>query len=270
MTPKALPLVIQAVFRPQSLGSLMVAFAVLAGACRPAKNEARPPPAGLQLPWRLDNKGSLIVAEQLGGARVYVSAGAPSRTDGLPGLVEGGSRGPAYGLLGGYFAPRILARGPSERPKVTLQTTAFDVRLPGLRALVSRADRGIRYEVRGGATFAFSADRTDVQGQFRGQPSFAVKVSAGAAPGLRPLRGDRLFIRSRRGDAFELTTSCPRIVLIHPVPRGSTSVFLIHVGPAPLPTEDLYMPSNTLDPSVVDELTGCATTESSTLTAPMP
>ena len=210
--------------------------------------------------------------EHPSGGQLFVYSGAANLERGLPGVVEANRRGPAFGLLGGYFAPRVLATGPapSDAPFIEVNEAAR-IRLPGLDVAVAApiANR-LTLTLRGGATLAFPADRTEVQGLWRDRPSFATVVSAGASPGYSAWRADRVFIRTRAGRTFDLVLGCPEVLLIQPLPRGSTSVFLLHLGPRPPPADPIYSPTTPVPEATARALTTCSPTATSTLTIPLP
>lgn len=240
-------------------------------------NETPPEPRSGALEWIVQREHGAdpaletgFVARHLGGARLFVYAGPADVDRGLPGLVEDEGRGPAYGLLSGYFAPRVLATRSSTGAEVDGGET-LRVTLPGLRARVAApANNRLAIVLRGGGTFAFPADRTQLQGHFGGKPSFLTRVSAGAPAGYQSRRADRLTVRTRTRVTFGLETPCPRILLIHPLPRGSTSVFLVHVGPQPPPRDARFMPLTAVPADVVAEQAECSPTATSTLTVTVP
>ena len=206
-----------------------------------------------------------------GRARWFVYAGPRDLDRGLPGVVEDGGRGPAYGLLGGYFAPRVLAADTSSTSAVRLVDDQPQIDLPGIRGHALPPTKStMSLRIIGGGTFAFPADRTEVTGLLDGRPSFSVNVSAGADPGYQSWRADTLTVRPRSGGFFTLTTACRRVLLLRPVPKGSTSVFLLHLGPQPAPTDPLFVPSTSVPDEAVVDQARCDPTATSTLTLTLP
>ncbi len=231
-------------------------------------------PTGLAGPaagWTI-RRGPMAVANHPAGGRLFVFSGQASLDRSLPGVVEDAAgRGPAFGLLSGYFAPRLLADNTTTA--ADLQVVGDDLRVEmrglSLRALAPREGR-LPLVLRGGGTLAFAADRTEIQGLFNRRPSFALVVSAGAPPSYRGFRADTLLIRTRTEQRYVLETDCDRLLLVHPLPRGSTSVFLLHVGPRPPPVNPVFMPAEPIPPEILTEQSRCASTATSTLTIAMP
>ncbi len=211
-----------------------------------------------------------------GRGRLFIYRGPPDLDRGLPGITEDEGRGPAYGLLGGYFAPRLLATASSSSSVAQIDDPALRIAMPGLRvtALLSSSAAAsaevMTLRVDGSGTLTFPADRTVVEGTLQDRPSFLVTVSAGASPGYRGWPADQLFIRPRRGPRFRITTDCPRVTLIHPVPKGSTSVFLLHLGPASPPDNPLFAPMEPVPDAIRRPQARCPTTTTSTLTVAVP
>lgn len=265
---------------PRALIASTLAAVTLGGCPTPAPQstadgaEEASPPAPRTDEWRVTGDERAVATR--GSARLFIYRGPPDLDRGLPGITEDQGRGPAYGLLGGYFAPRLLATASSSTAVPQADGPSLRIALPGLRVTAlpplaaGESPRRMTLRVDGSGTLVFPADRTVVEGTLAERPSFSVTVSAGAAPGYRGWPADRLFIRPRRGRSFRITTDCPRITLIHPVPKGSTSVFLLHLGPAPPPTDPLFAPVGPVPEDVRRPQGQCAATTTSTLTVALP
>ncbi|MEM7678235.1 MAG: hypothetical protein AAF449_19770, partial [Myxococcota bacterium] len=93
------------------VGALLLGLGI---GCPAAPNDAqqKQPATDNRAAWTL-RPGVQTVAHHRDGGRLFVYQGPPNLDSGLPGIVEDEGRGPAYGLLGGYFAPRILATASS-------------------------------------------------------------------------------------------------------------------------------------------------------------
>lgn len=200
---------------------------------------------------------------------VYVTGGARDLDTGLPGIAVGTARGPMYGLLSGYFAPQLLALDSS-----TAYALEIDAARSGLRVTLRGSTRArtlsvrfapprkgrVRVTTRGPVDLAFRAARTTVRGLHDGRPSFSLQASAGDRPRRRYPRADRLIVESARFGPVSIDHGCPRITLIHPLPRGSTSVFLLRAGPDPGTVEPLYAPRD--DPPIPANRNDCRTNTS--------
>ncbi|MEO1336286.1 MAG: hypothetical protein AAFV29_11615, partial [Myxococcota bacterium] len=205
------------------------------------------------------------------GTRLFVYQGPPTLDSGLPGIVEDEGRGPAYGLLSGYFAPRLLAAASSTAAAASSPNgDSLHLALPGLDVTATSPNaRTMVFSMKGGGTLVFAADETEVEGRLDGQPSFSTRVTAGGTPGYRAWRADHVFVQTRGKRHYALATSCQRILLIRPVPRGSTSVFLLHIGPTPPPQNPLFMPG-AVPKDVLTDQEQCPPTSTSTLTVRLP
>lgn len=249
----------------------------LAGGCtKPSSPPPQAPPPKVNLSpqsvWKARAEGTRLAFET-DQARVYVQA-APRNLDlGLPGVTLGDARGPRYGLLGGYFAPLLLA--PDSQASYVAEVTS---RGPlGLRVVLRQAaklaldatifppkDDIVSVRIDSPASVVVSADRTPVQGTFESKPSFLTSMSSGDDPKVEALRATRVEANAKPWN-LTLAIPCPRIQLVHPVPKGSTSVFVMHTGPTTV-DDDLYAPKAERHP----DLDACTATHTSTLSVGWP
>jgi hypothetical protein len=218
-------------------------------------------------------RGGLQPAFAQGDLHVFVNPSALALDTGLPGIGLGDARGPTYELLGGYFAPRLIPPQTDVPHRVTVEAAGSALRIrfhapgaadPALDATVT-ATPTPQVVLRGSALVVLPADRVQVQGTWRGAPAFSAALEASGPPEVRAPRADRVEVVSERHGAFALALGCPRPTLVKPIPRGSTSSFLIHVGPRPPLADPLYSPPL---PLPHPDLTRCAGTATSTLTFP--
>ncbi len=182
-----------------------------------------------------------------GDAFVYVLKAKRDLERGLPGIAFGGASGPRFGLLGGYYAPQLLAPDSALDYEAEVQTgEVLRVRLahedgPGLAVDVALTPKhAVEARVIGSAVIAAPADRTEVQGFLGDRPSFLTEVSSGDEAQLVTPRADVLEVVARDGGRWRIEAACPRSRLLRPRPTGSTSVFLLAVGPDPLLTDSVY------------------------------
>ncbi|MEQ8272617.1 MAG: hypothetical protein RMA76_41125 [Deltaproteobacteria bacterium] len=181
-----------------------------------------------------------------GDAYVYVFAGARDLEKSLPGVAFGDASGPAFGLLGGYYAPWILAPDSAVTYAPEVKTgEVLEVRLAGpehgLAVDVALTPRRIlEARIIGSAVLAPRADRTEIQGFLDDRPSFLTEVSAGDEVELLEPRADVIEIVPRGEERWRVATACTRARVWRPRPTGSTSVFLVAVGPDPLLFDAVY------------------------------
>lgn len=206
-----------------------------------------------------------------GDAYVYVFAAARDLERGLPGIAFGDASGPSFGLLGGYYAPWILAPDSALTYEATVRTgEVLEVRLaakdgPTLAIDVALTSRGeISARVIGSAIVAAPADRTEVQGFVGDRPSFLTKVSGGDESELVSPRADAYELVARDGQRWHVASACPRGRILRPRPTGSTSVFLLAIGPDPLLHDSIYTTEGARDRHA--DFDACGRTETSTIT----
>ncbi|MCB9646506.1 MAG: hypothetical protein H6730_07900 [Deltaproteobacteria bacterium] len=253
------------------------ALVALTAGCRAKAPPAPPPPTpDVQVAegaaFALVRGGLRPVFAQ-GDLHVFVNPAALNPDEGLPGVAFGDDKGPHYELLGGYFAPQLIpprtdlphrvevrARGG----ELLIRFFAPDAKAPDLDLTVT-ASAAPQVVLRGGAVVVLPADRATVRGALEGAPALFTTQEAGGEPEVRAPRADRLEVISPRRGAFLLSLGCPRPTLVKPVPRGSTSSFVVHVGPRPPAADPLYSPPL---PAPHPDLTRCAATGTSTLTFP--
>lgn len=261
-----------------SLAALLLLAAV---SCRPKEAPPQQQPSAAEVstsstsPWRVA-QGGPSPRLALSGEDLAVSAFAGPRSldAGLPGVSLGDARGPRYGLLGGYFAPLVLAASSSTAWALRVEggprEATFTFEAPGQRSLVVRAlpprDGRAVLVLEGSGTVLLPADRTELRGELGGRPSVATAITGGGTPGGRGLAADRLEIATRKLGTVVIETSCPRVRLVRVVPRGSTSVFALHLGPGPIPTDPLWSPGE----APGEAPAACPEAVTSTLTLPWP
>lgn len=209
-----------------------------------------------------------------GDLHVYVSPSAAHLDLGLPGVAFGGPKGPRYGLLGGYFAPRILAPDSKVAYRAEIDATARGLRIRFFEGDHARLDVEVKNGpdrpqaiLRGEGLVAMPADRARIFGRRGDQPAFSRDLTAGEEPKVDPRAADRVEVDSRKHGGFRFETSCPRVFLVSPVPRGSTSVFVLASGARAPPTDPLYAPEASGEVSPEADCAGAVT---STLTVPRP
>ena len=182
---------------------------------------------------------------------VFITGSARDLETGLPGIGLGTDRGPQYGLLSGFFAPQMLAATSSASYALDVRAGQSDLHITLLDARDRAAltatfmpprEGRVRLITEGPITLTFAAARTTVRGIYEGLPSFSLEASAGDTPRRRYLRGQRIIVENPRLGSVIIEQSCQRATLIHPTPRGSTSVFLLRIGPDPGPIDLLYAP----------------------------
>ena len=264
--------------------ALVTTSIVLGGACRPTSNsrvEDSAAPGAVSI--RAEPKSAFRVlrsgaapAFRAQDLSVFVTGTARHLDTGLPGVAIGTERGPMYGLLSGYFAPQWVAANSSTAYglDIDLREDHLRVRLldsagrsTGSVRITPPQQRRVRLTTEGSADLAFVAARTTVRGLHEGRPSFSLQATAGDRPGRRYPRGRRIIVESPRFGPIAIEQGCLRSTLIHPTPRGSTSVFILRVGPDPGPVDPLYAPLE--DPVVPADRNDCRS-ETATITIPWP
>lgn len=215
-----------------------------------------------------------------GPLHVYISPSPADLDLGLPGVAFGGADGPRYGLLGGYFAPQVLAPDSRLEYRADIQTEPGRLRIKffdkqdRLRLHAEVLARAGRPQVvlHGTAQIAAPADRVQVFGFRGGAPSFSRALAAGREPSLDTRAADRVEVRSKKGGHFTLVSTCPRVHIVSLVPRGSTSTFVLTTGDQPPPEDPLFAPpAATSSAAAARPLpAGCLGTVTSTLSLPTP
>ena len=217
--------------------------------------------------WREVRAGRVFAA---GDLFVHVRPEARDLERGLPGVGFGDERGPRFGLLGGYYAPQILMSDSarSYAATTTVEGDVLVVRLVAdeevaeLRVPLPRAGR-VSATIQGSALLAPPSDRTTIRGMYEDQPAFSFEISPGDDAGLVTPRADVVEIEPRGHEAWRVQTGCARVRVLRPRLTGSTSVFLVAVGPAPRLEDDVYAtPGSEERPEDLDR---CARTATSTL-----
>lgn len=206
-----------------------------------------------------------------GERRLYLSAAARAPEVMLPGVAVGGPRGPAVAYLGGHLAPLLgipntgmayTLSAAGDPPLVRFQSEGAQVlRVTPLPDLEGRA----RLRVVGPVVVWLPAGRTSLTAEHRGQPSFASPVTAGSEPMVRVILADRIDTETGAYGRVTVETSCSRPRLLLPVPRGSTSVFGLVLGPAQAP-DPFYSPGGGEHP----ELARCGPGTTSTVSFTWP
>jgi hypothetical protein len=216
-------------------------------------------------------RGARPVFER-GRLRIFVNPGAMDLDMGLPGIALGDAKGPRYGLLGGYFSPRIIAPDTSKNYRVVAETSKSGLRVQffdGDRPVID-ARFGVQGErpqvnLHGDALLTMPADRVQILGETGGAPAFARGLAAGDEPQFDLRHADRLQVSSEKHGAFLVLSDCHNFRIIQPVLRGSTSVFVLQLGASAPPTDHLYAPPLPDNPP---QMKNCAGTVSSTLSVP--
>lgn len=238
---------------------LLLVFLVCVGCPKPA---AAPPG-----PWQKAKADTYAS----GGLHIYVRGAARDPDRGLPGLAFGDLRGPGFGLLGGYYAPQLLAprSAVAHTTGATLADDRLDVSVGDLEAtfLVPKDGRA-KALIDGSFLVVAPADRTTFRTFADGKPAFAKQITAGGKPGVRFVRADVVEIEAAEGDTWRIETPCPRVRLLVPRPTGSTSTFVVAFGPGDVLTDEIYVP-----PSIETDhpdLAQCDKTATSTFTFAWP
>ncbi len=208
-----------------------------------------------------------------GDLRVFINPGAMDIDMGLPGIALGDIKGPRYGLLGGYFAPRILPPDTAKNYRVQAETSNSGLRVRFFDAsdqVVIDARFGLQKErpqvtLHGDALVTMPADRVQITGELAGAPAFSRGLAGGDDAGLDLRHADRVQVSSEKHGAFVIETTCANARIIQPVLRGSTSVFVLQVGAGPPPTDALYAPPVLAAAPAMRKCTGTVT---STLSLP--
>lgn len=235
---------------------------------RPAATLPPPPPVVAFTPVR----GGEAPIWEAGKRRMYLSAAPRAPEAMLPGLAVGGPRGPAVAYLGGHVAP--LLGLPDTRMAYTLAAGGDPLvvrysRPDGSPALtvtpLPDLDGRARLLVVGPAVVWLPAGRTSITAEHRGQPSFATPVTAGDDPSVKVILADRIDTETGAYGRVTVETSCVRPRLLQPVPRGSTSVFGLVLGPAQTP-DPFYAPAGGEHP----ELARCGPGTTSTVSFTWP
>lgn len=225
-------------------------------------------------PFELVRQGQRPVFRQ-GDLHVYLNPAAMNIDLGLPGITLGGADGPHYGLLGGYFSPQILTPDASKAYRIEAQATATGLQVRffddadrvAIDAEVLPSSGHPQVVLRGGAWVTMPADRVQVLGTQQGHPSFSRSLAAGADAQVDRRQADKVQVVSDKKGVFIVASSCPRVALVQPVLRGSTSVFILHVGPGLAAPDALFAP---LGPAEVIDPSLCPGTTTSTLSMPAP
>lgn len=203
-----------------------------------------------------------------GDLHVYVSPNAAHLDFGLPGVAFGDAKGPQYGLLGGYFAPQVLAPDSARayRAEIDNRSEGLRVRFFAEDALaldVEIPGRAAQARLHGPTRLAMPADRVTVYGTRGGAPAFSRTLTAGEPPGVDVRWADRVEVTSAKRGAHAVSTSCDRVALVATEPRGSTSVFVLGLGGARV-EDALYAPPKAAEA----DFGACSGTVTSTLTLP--
>ncbi|MCK6550757.1 hypothetical protein L6R52_33275 [Myxococcota bacterium] len=162
---------------------------------------------------------------------IFVSPGGGEERR-LAGVALGDARGPRYGLLSGVFTPLVAPPFSDRAYEVTVSADgrAHVAFAKDLDVVIDPPRDGrVRVVIRGDAVVLPRADRTEVRALAEGHPSAALAVTAGEAPSLVAPRADTLEITPRERGTMSIATPC-RPQIVRPVPRGATSVFVVHVG----------------------------------------
>jgi hypothetical protein len=200
-----------------------------------------------------------------GDVFVYVSSESPA------GLSFGDARGPRTGLISGAFAPLIAA--PESDRAYAVEVDAGDrlrarFNAPGSDRSASIAvapprDGRVQVYLQGAPHLLLPADRTEVRAMLNDAPSAAFTITAGEGPRIRSPRANRIEVTTNKLGTVVLETGCERPKIIEPIPRGSTSVFVLSPGRAPSADDPLFSAG-------APEADPCKTTETSTLSLSWP
>lgn len=203
-----------------------------------------------------------------GALWLFVSPGGGEERR-LAGLALGDARGPRFGLLSGAFTP-LVAPPFSDRAFEVTVSAEGRARIAFARDLLVSVDPPrdgrVRVVVQGDAVVLPRADRTEVRGLEDGQPSAAFAVTGGEAPSIVVPRADTLEITPRERGTMSIATPC-RPQIVRPVPRGATSVFVVHLGTGSRVASDALYGLTGGERPQVEACTGAVT---STLSVPWP
>jgi hypothetical protein len=207
-------------------------------ACR---RETAPPPlveittTSSTSAWRIARAGSAIAAND---RWVFISPALDSETRNLPGVTFGDAKGPRYGLLSGYFAPLIAPASSGARADVKVELAGDLAKIsfpPDLTITINTANRAV---IEGRAVILPHAEDTEINASLGSRPIASFRVTAGDDPSSRILRADRLQIQNQRDGTLTIESACPEVTT--PTKRGSTSVFVVALGPNPVLSDPLF------------------------------
>lgn len=247
----------------------LLILAVIAG-CHSKKQEVPPPEPVVEVeetgPWRVLRTGGMVVVGGPEDLHLYAGAAPRNGGDRYPGIAIGTARGPELTLLSGAYAP-LLIPDHSDRPhRMHLASRGATLAVAVGEAFTARfappsAGR-LRIVTEGEANLVVPANETKLSGQQEGKPLFLEEITAGGDPGLEKRRAGRLEATVPNEGVITVETSCVAR-WIRPLPRGSTSSFVIRLGPHRTYIDPRYAPAG-----AVDEGPPCAGT--ATITVPWP
>lgn len=255
--------------RPAAPIALLLAGAglALAGCPRRGRDEAPAPRVALgpHAAWTQVRAGDApALRPAAGGPWLFFF---PDRVDGpshtFPGLTPGTARGPSFALLDGAFAPLLAVPTPDCDHRLTITATGATLwarfepasREPGGASAGepegasagepgggSSGDRvtaavrvvGARTEVvwTGPATILLPADRARVRATLEGRPATAFEIASSRTADMRRAHADALEVQTAKG-LITARSSCAHPAIIRPILRGSTSAFVVRLGPLP-------------------------------------
>lgn len=211
-------------------------------------------------PWQVAKLGRTASLSGPEGLFVFVDGGPADLDAGLAGISLGDQRGPNHGLLGGYFAPLLIPEHPTERYELRITANNhLTVSGPNLDARIWREGPHVKLAARGRGAFLIPNDHTQLRAWYQGAPSFGATFEGRETPAYLTPRGERLELQTRRHGTWLFESGCPRLFVVRPLPRGSTSTFLILFGG---PADPLYAPDAPAPPNEC--------TATSTLSVPWP
>lgn len=246
---------------------------LLASATTACKKEVKAPPPAVMItetstasPFIIARDGSAIATRDK-KLWAFIEPAYDEELRRLPGIAFGDERGPKLGLIGGYFAPLVGTSTSTLRGNVSVVLAAdraivryaTDLSI----SIFPPADGRVHADIEGSAVLLPMAAETEVRAAANGAPLHAFRVSSGDDASTQVLRADHLEIESLKGGSFTVRTTCPRVTM--PTKRGSTSVFVVALGPNPALTDSLYGIANA---APQDE--GCRGGKQSTLSFALP
>lgn len=252
--------------RPLSITVLLLALT----ACPAKKREVRAPDPVVDIeessPWKVRRSEGVAVVEGPDGLRLYAGGAPRGSGDRYPGVALGTARGPNVTLLSGAYAPLLIPDESDQPYRVRLEsfgsTIAVDVG-EAFTARVTPPQHGrVRIVTRGAANLVLPANETKLSGQRDGRPLFSEVITAGQEPGLEARGASRLEVTVPDQGVITVESECTAR-WIRPLPRGSTSSFLIRLGPPRRHIDPRYAPTG-----ATDEGPACAGT--ATITVPWP
>lgn len=222
---------------------VFVAVLLAAGCREPARIEPQTPLPAIEIAggssWELARTGTDPALRTRDGALwIFLSSGGADRP--LAGLAFGDARGPKLGLLGGELAPLIAA--PRSDRAYTITATASgelahvrfssDGRQIFAASISPPHDGRASTRIHGTAVILIPADRTELRASAKGAPTSGFTITAGEKGEVLLPHADRLEVKTKKLGALVIEASCARPRVIRPIPKGSTSVFLVFYGPS--------------------------------------